>query len=182
MSIVPADEQTIDEMRAIWGYERDFSLRNKKFAKSISELGDGAGVGKDGFCLRAHVWNARYDADNANRRGSPARKSDDLRYFYRLMPQQSPSGEEIPLAVVIAAIPENESNPAFVVLCGPVDLANDFSFNKEWKVYKFSGAPELLSALKTAESISAETVEKAIQPLLPQNAVLIPGGFFPTCF
>lgn len=181
--IVASDTTTITELRAIWDYQRTFSLRNKKFASSITEFGDGSGIKAKGICLRGNVWKARYEADAPEAIDT---REDRVKYFYRLLPQAADNGEVIPLASVIVAIPEKDGDAAFVALCGPVDLANDFSFNKVWKVYKFVKGSDVLARIKDK---STTTVSMSyILKNLPKNAngvtncIDIVGGLYPDCF
>ena len=183
LELVPADKSTIASVRALWEFERDYSLRKKVFADSITELGDGSEIGRNGFCLRWYVWRGRYEAKD---RVADKSREDHVGYFYKLMPQLDEKGGKKPLSIVLAAIPENDSNPAFVALCGPVDLANDLTFNQKWHLYKFKNVPGLLEMLKSRTSISAAEIENSLPKTDagydPGRRLDVDGGLFPTKF
>lgn len=183
LELVSEDKSTIASVRALWEYERDYSLRKKAFADSITELGDGSELGRDGFCLRWYVWRARYEASD---RVADASRDDHIGYFYRLMPQADANGRKNPFSVVLAAIPEKDSDPAFVALCGPVDLSDDFTFNKTWKLYKFVSATNLLNILKSREMVSSDEIisnlPNCVGGLDATRCLDIVGGLFPTNF
>ncbi len=181
--LVDADKTTIASVRALWEFERDYSLRKKVFADSITELGDGSEIGRNGFCLRWYVWRGRYEAKD---RVADKSREDLVGYFYKLMPQLDEKGGKKPLSVVLAAIPENDSNPAFVALCGPVDLSNDLTFHQKWHLYKFKNVPELLGMLKSRMSLSAAEIENSLPKVNagydPVRCLDVDGGLFPTKF
>ena len=182
MGLELSDKSTIASVRAIWEFERDYSLRKKAFADSITELGDGSEIGRNGFCLRGYVWRGRYEAKD---RESDKSRDDQVGYFYKLMPQSDEHGEKKPFSVVIAAIPEKDSVPAFVALCGPVDLLNDFSFNQKWPLYKFND-PKLLEMIKSRDSLSVADITNSLPKVDnaydPVRCLDIVGGLFPTNF
>lgn len=181
--LVDADKTTIASVRALWEFERDYSLRKKVFADSITELGDGSEIGRNGFCLRWYVWRGRYEAKD---RVADKSREDHVGYFYKLMPQLDEKGGKKPLSVVLAAIPENDSYPAFVALCGPVDLSNDLTFHQKWHLYKFKNVPELLGMLKSRTSISAAEIENSLPKVNAgydsDRCLDVDGGLFPTKF
>lgn len=182
MQLVDSDKSTIASVRALWEFERDYSLRKKAFVDSITELGDGSEIGRNGFCLRWYVWRARYEDKD---RVSDKSRDDGVGYFYKLMPQLDEKGGKRPLSVVLAAIPEKDSDPAFVALCGPVDLSNDLSFHQKWHLYKFKDEG-LLEMLKSRTSISAAEITNSLLNVNagcdPVRCLDVDGGLFPTKF
>ena len=155
--VVPRKE-LVDDIRTLWSFERNYGWRNKYLALSISEMGYGADIGKNGFVTVAKLWDARLDADNvtpepakyriANPSGSGMIETGG--YKFGIFPVKSVTGERDKLSAIIVAIPEKASadDSCFVALCGPVNFTNDFSFDLEWPVYELKAAPVAWNALR----------------------------------
>ncbi len=154
--IVPC-KQIVDDMRALWSFERNYAYRHKSLASSISEMGDGTGIAKNGFVLKPALWAARIDGDNTQPEPSmykvmnPATgRSETAKYYLGVFPVMTDSGERDCFSIGIVAVPEKpvEGDFCFVTLCGPVNLQNDFSFDKEWQVFKLKADPTVVNEFR----------------------------------
>lgn len=155
--IVPCKE-LVNDLRTLWSFERNFAYSKKRLAASIGELGDGAGIGKNGFVLKASLWDARLDSSESPRPVSyriddPSSKGKKPVGAYRfgIFPVLSETGERDPFSAVLVSVPENpaKDDACFIALCGPADLKNDFSFDRDWPVYQLVAAPQVVKDLRS---------------------------------
>ena len=166
--IVPCKE-LVDDLRTLWSFERNFAYSKKSLAVSIGELGDGAGIGKNGFVLKASLWDARLDSSESPRPASyriddPSSKGKKTVGAYRfgIFPVLSETGERDPFSAVLVSVPENpaDDDACFVALCGPADLKNDFSFDRDWPVYQLVAKPQVVSALRNLRPATFVELER----------------------
>lgn len=132
--ISPNDpEADLNDLRALWSFQRNYAYRNKRLASSLNEMGDGTGIGKDGFVLNSRIWENRLE----NGEFSPKRGKSRL----SMMDVLSPSGDNDNMSKVLISTPSIPSKGSHVLisLVGPVTLQNDFSFDKEWPTYLLNG-------------------------------------------
>lgn len=154
--IVPCEE-LVDDLRTLWSFERNFAYRNKQLAGSIGEMGDGAGIGKNGFVLKPLLWESRLDSSETPRPASyriidpkTGRKQTIGAYRFGIFPVLANDGEREIFSAILVSVPETpaDDDVCFVSLCGPVDLKNDFSFDRDWPVYQLVAKPQVVSALR----------------------------------
>lgn len=154
--IVPCKE-LVDDLRTLWSFERNYAYRNKQLASSIGEMGDGAGIGKDGFVLKPSLWESRLDATGVAHAASyriadpkNGRKQTVGAYRFGIFPVLSENGERESFSAILVAVPEHPASDdtCFVALCGPVDLKNDFSFDRDWHVFQLMATPIAVKALR----------------------------------
>lgn len=167
--IVPCKE-IVDDMRALWSFERNYAYRHKVLAASISDMGDGTGIGKNGFVLKPALWAARIDGDNAQPEAAtytvknPATgRRESAQYFFGVFPVKADTGERDRFSVVIMAVPEKpaEDDSCFIALCGPVSLQNDFSFDKEWPVFQLKAKSAVVESLRNLQfATHAELIQR----------------------
>ena len=162
--VVPCKE-IVDDLRVLWSYERNYAYRHKELASSISKMGDGTGIGKDGFVLSSSLWGARIDGNTnavpisyriAN--AKTERKEPVGAYRFGIVPTLTSAGELDRFSAILVAVPENPSEDdfCFVALCGPVNLQNDFSFDKEWPVYQLHAKDEVVREIRGLKPISID--------------------------
>ena len=169
--IVPKKE-LVDDLRTLWSFERNYAYRHKSLAASIGEMGDGAGIGKEGFVLKPSLWEARLDGDGSRRPASyriasarTKQKENVGAYRFGVFPAYGSTGEREPFSVFLVAVPQTPSKDdvCFVALCGPVNLQNDFSFDLEWPVFQLRADAEAVKALcgvgKTSIAVLKERLE-----------------------
>ena len=162
--VVPCKE-IVDDLRVLWSYERNYAYRHKELASSISKMGDGTGIGKNGFVLSSSLWGARID-DNTNAvpisyriaNAKTGRKEFVGAYRFGIVPTLTSSGETDRFSAILIAVPEtpSEDDFCFVALCGPVNLRNDFSFDKEWPVYQLHAEDEVVREIRGLKPISID--------------------------
>lgn len=168
--VVPCKE-IVDSLRALWGFERNYAYRHKKLAPSISKMGDGAGIGKEGFVHSSSLWEARID-DNTN--AVPAtyrianqktgRKESVGGYRFGIIPVLTGSEEIDHFSVILIAVPEVPTNGdcCFIALCGPVNLQNDFSFDKEWPVFQLNADVKTVRELCDLQPTSIDKLKQRL--------------------
>lgn len=137
--------EIVENLRTLWGFERNFAYRNKALAASIGELGDGTGIGENGFVLKPALWKARLDAPETAQKGTGAGG-----YRYGIFPALTETGERDRFSAILVAVPETPSadNVCFAALCGPVNLRNDFSFDQKWPVFQLRAEKAAVDALR----------------------------------
>ena len=162
--IVPCKE-IVDDLRVLWSYERNYAYRHKELASSISKMGDGTENGKGGFVLSSSLWEARIDCNTnavpisyriAN--AKTGRKESVGAYRFGIVPTLTSAGETDRFSAVLIAVPEipSEDDFCFVALCGPINLQNDFSFDKEWPVYQLHAKEEVVREVRGLKPISID--------------------------
>lgn len=159
--IVPCKE-IVDDLRGLWSYERNYAYRHKELASSISKMGDGAGIGKDGFVLSSSLWEARID-DNTNAvpvayriaNTKTGRKESVGAYRFGIVPALTSAGEIDRFSVVLVAVPEVHAKDdfCFIAVCGPISLKNDFSFDKEWPVFQLNAREEVIREIRELKPV-----------------------------
>ncbi len=168
--IVPCKE-LVDDLRTLWSFERNYAYRNKQLASSIGEMGDGAGIGKDGFVLKQSLWESRLDATGVAHAASyriadpkNGRKQTVGAYRFGIFPVLSENGEREIFSAILVSVPETpaDDDACFVALCGPVDLKNDFSFDRDWPVYQLVAKSQVVSALKNHRSATFGELERRL--------------------
>ena len=122
------DKPILKGMKYIWEYQEDFAYRHKRLPCSISEMGDGTQIGRNGIVTRRHIWEARYDA----REPKPDSETGS-RYCYKTIQVTSAACTN---TSAIVAIPVATTNAFFIAICGPVDLTDPLSFKRRFPVYK----------------------------------------------
>ncbi|MBR3222555.1 MAG: hypothetical protein IKF72_10035 [Kiritimatiellae bacterium] len=150
----------VDDIRAIWSFERSYAYRHKALAASISEMGDGTGIGKNGFVLKPSIWASRIDGENASYKPvsyevkNPATGDSEIAgYRFGVFPIKLETGERDRFSVVIVAVPDKpaEDDVCFMALCGPVNLQNDFTFDKEWPVFQLKAKPSVVESIRNLQ-------------------------------
>lgn len=168
--VVPKRE-LVEDLRVLWSFERNYAYFNKGFATSIGELGDGTGIGMNGFVRKISIWEARLDAAEGGRPASyritnptTGNKQTIGAYRFGLHPVLSETGERDRFSAVLVSVPETafEQDSCFVALCGPVDLRNDFSFDRDWPVYELSASSNVVEALRTLPATTFSELERRI--------------------
>ena len=158
--VVPCKE-IVDDIRAIWSFERNYAWRHKSLAGSISAMGDGSGIGKNGFVLKPSIWASRLDHDNAKPEPlsytvkDPATGHFEIaRYRFGVFPMKLETGELDQFSVVIVSVPDKpaEDDACFMALCGPINLHNDFTFDKEWPVLQLTAQPSVVELMINLQS------------------------------
>ena len=164
--------EIVNDLRTLWSYERNYAYRHKSLASSISEMGDGSGIGKDGFVLISSLWEARIDDDNKNIRPNSYRLMDTKTgkqksigaYRFGIVPVLTSAGEIDRFSVILVAVPEIPADDdfCFIALCGPVNLQNDFSFDKEWPVYQLKAKKEVVREIRGLKRISIDSLTQRL--------------------
>ena len=168
--VVPCKE-IVDDLRVLWSYERNYAYRHKELASSISKMGDGTGIGKDGFVLSSSLWEARLD-DNTNAvpvayriaNAKTGRKESVGAYRFGIVPTLTSAGETDRFSAILIAVPEKHSEDdfCFVALCGPVNLQNDFSFDKEWPVFQLDAKEEVIREIRGLKPLSIDSLRQRL--------------------
>ncbi len=168
--IVPCKE-IVDDLRVLWSYERNYAYRHKKLAPSIGKMGDGTGIGKDGFVLASSLWGARID-DNTNavpisyrvEDAKTGRKVSVGAYRFGIVPTLTSAGEIDQFSVILIAVPDVPANDdfCFVAICGPINLQNDFSFDKEWPVFQLTAQEEVVRKVRGLKPISIDGLKQRL--------------------
>ena len=169
--IVPCKE-IVDDLRGLWSYERNYAYRHKELAPSISKMGDGTGIGKDGFVLTSSLWEARID-DNTNAvpvayriaNTKTGRKESVGAYRFGIVSALTEGGEIDRFSVVLIAVPEVAANDdfCFIALCGPINLQNDFSFDKEWPVFQLNAKEDVVRKVRGLKPTSIDSLKKRLE-------------------
>lgn len=167
LRVVPCKE-IVDDIRAIWSFERNYAYRHKSLAASISEMGDGTSIGKNGFVLKPAIWASRIDDDNATPEPVPYKVKNPAtgtleiaRYRFGVFPVKLETGERDRFSVVIVSVPEKpaDDDVCFMALCGPVNLQNDFSFDKEWPVFQLKAAATVVQVICNPQSATHDELK-----------------------
>lgn len=170
LRMVPCKE-IVDDIRAIWSYERNYAYRHKSLAASIGEMGDGTGIGKNGFVLKPAIWASRIDDDNATpepvsyKVKNPATGTLEIaRYRFGVFPVKLETGERDLFSVVIVSVPEKPAgdDACFIALCGPVNLQNDFTFDKEWPVFQLKAAATVVQEIRNLQSATHDELKSRL--------------------
>lgn len=168
--VVPCKE-IVDDIRAIWSFERNYAYRHKSLAASISEMGDGTGIGKNGFVLKPAIWESRVDGDNASpepvtyKVKNPATGAlENARYRFGVFPVKLETGERDRFSVVIVSVPEKPAgdDACFIALCGPVNLQNDFTFDKEWQVFQLKADATVVREIRNLQSATHDELKSQL--------------------
>ena len=168
----PPCKEIVNDLRTLWSYERDYAYRHKSLAASIGEMGDGAGIGKEGFVLKPSLWEARLDGDGQRRAASyritiakTGQKVSVGAYRFGIFPAYGNTGEREPFSAILVAVSERPSNDdvCFVALCGPVKLQNDFSFDLEWPVFKLQADAAVVKALREPGKTTLASLKERLE-------------------
>lgn len=171
LRVVPCKE-IVDDLRSLWGFERNYAYRHKELASSISKMGDGVGIGKEGFVLIPSLWDARID-DNTNAvpakyrivNSKTGKKETVGAYRFGIIPVLA-DGEKIDrFSAILFAVPEvpADDDCCFIALCGPVNLQNDFSFDKEWPMFQLNAAEEVVGELLGLRPASMDKLKQRLE-------------------
>lgn len=132
--ISPNDPKAdLKDLRGLWSFQRNYAYRHKRLASSLNEMGDGTGIGKDGFVLIPKIWERRLENDKFSPKAGVSRLS--------MKDVLGPSGDIDKMSKVLISTPSIPSKGSSILLSlvGPVNLQNDFSFDKEWPTYQLNG-------------------------------------------
>ena len=134
-------------------------------------MGDGTGIGKNGFVLKSAIWESRIDDDNASPKPltykvkNPATGAlESARYRFGVFPVKLETGERDCYSVVIASVPEKpaEDDACFLALCGPVELRNTFSLDREWPVFQLKATATVVQMIRNFQSATHDELKRRL--------------------
>ncbi len=168
----PPNAEIVDDLRVLWTFERNYAFRNKRLATSINEMGDGTGIGKNGFVTKPSIWAARLDENDSPRPASywlkvspSAEKRNVGAYRFGISPVAAEDGKLERFAVVLFSVPQSasDSDVCFIALCGPVNLKNDFSFDYAWPVFQVKATPAVVKSLIAMQPTSLASLKLRLE-------------------
>ncbi len=149
-----------EDLRQIWTFAQNFAISNKRLPVSVEEMGNGVGIDNDGYVLNRRIWEAGTGIKPAqfDRCDGEAIKDGEIMtgYNYRIIPVLDAAGKTNTLKITLAAYPEkaNDDNRAIVAVCGPVELANVFSFKLNWPVYTMEANKDVMNFLQHEDAVT----------------------------
>ena len=74
------------------------------------------------------------------------------------------TGERDRFSVVIVSVPEKPAgdDACFIALCGPVNLQNDFTFDKEWPVFQLKAAATVVQEIRNLQSATHDELKSRL--------------------
>jgi hypothetical protein len=135
-------------------------------------MGDGTGIGKNGFVLKPSIWASRIDDDNdtpepvAYKVKNPATGTLEIaRYRFGVFPVKLETGGRDRFSVAIVSVPEKPAgdDACFIALCGPVNLQNDFTFDKEWPVFQLKADATVVRVIRNLQSATHDELKSQLK-------------------
>lgn len=158
-------KKDMDDLRGLWSFQRNYAYHNKRFADSIDEMGDGTGIGKNGFVLDSRIWDARSGNDKFNPDAVVFGNKDKrgASRFTMFSPVDDSGGKAKFQSVLMSTPARPSSNgSSLIALAGPVDLSNVFSFDREWPVYQLKGDQKAVDMLKGLSSLTMDQIREKL--------------------